>query len=140
VLVVVVVVVMVKMMTGLSGSAATGGGGSRSFEKNGLVPVVTAATAIASAFTTAATSSAVFASVFFDRFHFTYFDAQIGQPIVITPGATAPADISYYTANRHQLPPVIPKQTLKFLLLLLLEILKYKTGSKERRIKLTMNY
>jgi hypothetical protein len=117
------------MMTGLSSGAATGGGGSCSFEKDGLVPVVTAATAIASAFTTAPTTSAtVVASILFDCFHFTYFNAQIGQPIVITSGATTPANVSYYTANRHQLPPVIPGTT-KF-------PFKNKSGNKTNKTKL----
>lgn len=84
------------MMAGLSGSTA-GGGGSCGFEKDGLVPVASAATAAAA---TAASISAV--ALLFDRFDFTYFHTQIGQPITVvtaagppTFGAATPADIDH---------------------------------------------
>jgi hypothetical protein len=104
------VVLMVVVMIGLSGGAATGGGGSCNFEKDGLSPVVTAAIAFPTT-----TSAAVLASVLSDCFHFTYFNAQIGQPIVITPGVATPADVPYYTADCHQLPQtVIPGTKIPF--------------------------
>lgn len=72
------VVLMMRIMmemTGLSGSATTSGGGSCGFEKDGLVPIVTAATALTSPASSSASSAAIVASFFSDRFHFTYFNA-----------------------------------------------------------------
>ena len=82
---------VVVVMTRLSGGAA-GGGGSCGFEKDGLVPVTSAATSTA--------ASAV--TPFLNSFDFAYLDAQIGQPIIGTraAGAATPADV-----DRSQLPP-----------------------------------
>ncbi len=95
---------MVVMMTRLSGRAA-GGGGSCGFEKDGLVPVTSAA----------ATAAPTAITPFLDGFDFTYFDAQIGQPIVTVGAASAatPADVDRPQLSPRHLPKSFRKHFIK---------------------------